>query len=284
MIRHALTEGFLLLSDRVPVSAVLALALAVPITLAGVGVAVNRWLQPVAELGDQKSTVAVLLHPQMDLDQRQQWMAAQSEAHPEWSVSEVPSEELVARLQRWFPYLEDLVVTGDTTMPPLVEVTTSNQSTLSHLEIQPEVLAVGPQSSIQQALGRVARRLSLVIAGLSTVLLAAAALLAAVWVHLELYRHADELTIMRLVGATEATIRGPFVVAVGVPGVAAGVVAIIGSVGTANFLSRIVGALGMPDVVMTPGLLVAEMVGAVALPVVAAVVTLSRHAADQFDG
>mgnify|MGYP002064174655 CR=1 FL=1 len=49
MIRHALTEGLLLLRDRAIVSSVLALALAVPITLAGVGAAVMNWLAPVAE-------------------------------------------------------------------------------------------------------------------------------------------------------------------------------------------------------------------------------------------
>jgi cell division protein FtsX len=284
MIRHALTEGLLLLRDRALVSSVLALALAVPITLAGIGVAVNNWLGPVADLREQKTTVAVLLHPQMDAEQRVRWVAAQSDAHPEWTVSEVPSAELVARLQRWFPYLEDLVVTGDTTMPPLVEVATSEPESLDDLDDHPAVLAVGPQSSIQPLLGRVARRLSMVVGGLSAVLLAAAVLLAGVWVHLELYRHSDELTIMRLVGATEGTIRGPFVVAVGVPGVVAGVAAVVGSMATADFLSGIVTSLGMPGVQLTPGLLAAEMVGAVALPVVAAVVTLARHAADEFDG
>jgi len=284
MMQHALNEGLLLLRQRAGVSAVLALALAVPIALAGVGMAVNRWLGPVAELSGTESSIAVLLHPKLDADERQRWVAAQSVAHPDWSITEVSPEELVRRLRRWFPYLEDLVGTGDASMPPLIEVATSDIESLAVLEGQPEVLAVGPQSSVQQLLGQVARRLAWALAVLSAVLLSAAVLLAVVWVHLELYRHSDELTIMRLVGATEGTIRGPFVVAVGVSGAVAGVVAVFGSLAAVNGLTRMVTILGLPEVVITPGILVMQLATAIVLPVAAAAFTLSRHAAEEFDG
>jgi len=283
-MQHALNEGMLLLRQRAGVSAVLALALAVPIALAGVGMAVNRWLGPVAELSGTESSIAVLLHPSLDSDERQRWVTAQSTAHPDWRITEVSSEELVRRLRRWFPYLEDLVSTGDASMPPLIEVATSDLESLAVLEGQPEVLAVGPQSSVQQLLGQVARRLAWALAVLSAVLLSAAVLLAVVWVHLELYRHSDELTIMRLVGATEGTIRGPFVVAVGVSGVVAGVVAVFGSLAAANGLTRMVTVLGLPEVVVTPGILAMQLAAAIMLPVTAAAFTLSRHAAEEFDG
>jgi cell division transport system permease protein len=284
MIRHALNEGLLLLRHRAGVSAVLALALAVPIALAGVGMAVYRWLAPVADLSSRESTVAVLLHPGLDAEERNEWAMAQSRTHPEWTLVEIPSEELVERMRRWFPYLEDLVATGDATLPPLMEIATVDVDSLAGLAEQPEVLAVGPQSSVQQLLGRVARRLSWAVAGLSAVLLAAAVLLAVVWVHLELYRHADELTIMRLVGATEGTIRGPFVVAVGASGAVAGVLAALGSVAAVDGLSQMVIVLGLPPIVATPGILMLEAVAAFVLPVSAAVVTLSRHATEEFDG
>ncbi len=283
MMQHALNEGLLLLRQRAGVSAVLALALAVPIALAGAGLAVNRWLGPVAELSGTESSVAVLLHPKLDADERQRWVSAQTAAHPDWSITEVSSEELIGRLRRWFPYLEDLVATGDASMPPLIEVATADLESLQVLEGQPEVLAVGPQSSVQQLLGQVARRLSWTVAILSAVLLAAAVLLAVVWVHLELYRHSDELTIMRLVGATEGTIRGPFVVAVGVSGVAAGVVAVFGSLAAADGLTRMVTVLGLPAVVVTPEIVVMQLIAAIMLPVTAAVLTLARHAREEFE-
>jgi len=283
MIHHALNEGLLLLRQRAGVSAILVLALAVPIALAGVGLAINRWLDPVAEFSGRESSVAVLLHPQLDDDARRNWVAAQSEAHPEWTITEVSPEELVRRLQQWFPYLEDLVGTGDASMPPLIEIATADVGSLAVLESQPEVVAVGPQSSIQQLLGEVARRLSVAVAVLSAVLLAAAVLLAVVWIHLELYRHADELTIMRLVGATEGTIRGPFVVVIGIVGFVAGVVAVVGALATVRALSRMVTVLGLPEVVVTPGILVIQVSAAVILPVAAAAITLSRHAAEEFE-
>lgn len=284
MIHHSLNEGMLLLRQRAGVSAVLALALAVPIALAGVGMAVNRWLGPVAELSAQESSVAVLLHPQLDRDMRQRWVTVQAAAHPEWMITEVSPEELVERLGQWFPYLEDLVGTGDASMPPLIEIATSDRASLAALEDEAEVLAVGPQSSVQQLIGEVAGRLSWVVVSLSAILLSAAVLLAVVWVHLELYRHSDELTIMRLVGATEGTIRGPFVVAVGFTGLVAGVVAVFGSLVTTQGLSRMVTVLGLPEVVVTPAMVAMQLTAAVFLPVAAAVFTLSRHAAEEFDG
>ncbi len=284
MMQHALNEGLLLLRQRAGVSAVLALALAVPIALAGVGMAVNRWLGPVAELSGTESTIAVLLHPKLDAEERRRWVAAQSSAHPDWSITEVSSEELIRRLRRWFPYLEDLVGTGDASMPPLIEIATSDLESLAVLEDQAEVLAVGPQSSVQQLLGQVARRLAWALAVLSAVLLSAAVLLAVVWVHLELYRHSDELTIMRLVGATEGTIRGPFVVAVGVSGAVAGVIAVSGSLAAADGLTRMVTVLGLPEVVVTPGILAMQLATAIILPVTAAAFTLSRHAREEFEG
>lgn len=284
MIHHSLNEGMLLLRQRAGVSAVLALALAVPIALAGVGMAVNRWLGPVAELSAQESSVAVLLHPQLDRDMRQRWVTVQAAAHPEWMITEVSPEELVERLGQWFPYLEDLVGTGDASMPPLIEIATSDRASLAALDDEAEVLAVGPQSSVQQLIGEVAGRLSWVVVSLSAILLSAAVLLAVVWVHLELYRHSDELTIMRLVGATEGTIRGPFVVAVGFTGLVAGVVAVFGSLVTTQGLSRMVTVLGLPEVVVTPAMVAMQLTAAVFLPVAAAVFTLSRHAAEEFDG
>jgi cell division transport system permease protein len=284
VIHHSLNEGMLLLRQRAGVSAVLALALAVPIALAGVGMAVNRWLGPVAELSAQESSVAVLLHPQLDRDMRQRWVTAQAASHPEWMITEVSPEELVERLGQWFPYLEDLVGTGDASMPPLIEIATSDRASLVALDDEAEVLAVGPQSSVQQLIGEVAGRLSWVVVSLSAILLSAAVLLAVVWVHLELYRHSDELTIMRLVGATEGTIRGPFVVAVGFTGLVAGVVAVFGSLVTTQGLSRMVTVLGLPEVVVTPAMVAMQLTAAVFLPVAAAVFTLSRHAAEEFDG
>ncbi len=283
VIRHALAEGLVVLRQRAAVSVILAFALGVPIALAGVGLTIHRWLDPMADLSGQRSSVAVLLHPQLDASERRRWIAELEAAHPEWEVSEVSAAELTERLQRWFPYLGDLMDSGDATLPTLVEVLTDDPDAVAKLEGQSEVLAVGPRSSIQQTLGRVARQLALIVSVVSGVLLAGALLLAAVWVHLELYRHADEIIIMRLVGATEGTIRGPFLVAVAVPGLVAGVVSVIGAELTVAGLSRLTSALGLSPMSLPPSVLALQVAIGALLPVLTAVITLARHSTDAIE-
>lgn len=283
MIRHAIAEGLVVLRQRALVSVVLALVLAVPIALAGVGMALNRWLGPVADLSGHGSSVAVLLHPQLEAGERRRWVADMSAQHPEWTVTEIAASDVAERLQRWFPYLEDLMQSGDATLPPLVEISTNDPESVNLLEGRSEVLAIGPRSSIQQTLGQVARRLALIVSVVSSVLLAGALLLAAVWVHLELYRHADEVIIMRLVGATEGTIRGPFLVAVAIPGIAAGVLAAAGSAVTVSGLSRLATALGMSPMEVPPSVVVLQVASGILLPFLAAVITLARHSSDAIE-
>ena len=279
-MRHAFAEGLVVLRERAVVSVILAFALGVPIALAGVGLTLHHWLGPVADLSGQKSSVAVLLHPQLETGERRRWIAEIAADHPDWLVSEVSSSELAERLQRWFPYLEDLMDSGDATLPPLIEILTDNPDSVAELERRTEVLAIGPRSSIQQTLGQVARRLALIVGVISFVLLTGAVLLAAVWVHLELYRHADEVTIMRLVGATEGTIRGPFLIAVTIPGIVAGILSVVGSLTTVSGLSKLASALGLSAMSIPLGVLVLQLASGILLPLLAAVVTLARHAAD----
>jgi cell division protein FtsX len=270
VIRHAFAEGLVVLRERAAVSVVLALALAMPIALAGVGLTLHNWLGPMAGLSGEKSSVAVLLRPRLEPGERRRWIADLSTEHPDWDISEVSSRDLAERLQRWFPYLEDLMDSGDAALPSLVEILTDNPDSVTVLEERSEVLAIGPRSSIQQTLGQVARRLALIVGVVSGVLLAGALLLAAVWVHLELYRH-------------EATIRGPFLVAVALPGVVAGVLSVVGSVATVAGLSRLTTALGLSAMSIPPTILMMQVATGVLLPVLAAVITFARHAADAIE-
>lgn len=285
MIRHALAEGWFLLKSRWIVSGVLAVALAIPIGLAGVTWSVMRWLEPVVGLEVQATVVPVLLHPHMDAAQRRQWLADQRQRHPEWQIEEVSQQRLAERLTRWFPYLGDLLEEGgDSMLSPLVEIATSEPATIDEIVDSPAVIAVGPRSSIYASLGRTARALGWVLGVFSVLLLVAATLFVAVWVHLELYRHNDEVTIMRLVGATESTIRGPFFVASIVPGAIAAALAFGGTRLTVAWLSRLLGVLGLPPVSVPGPVPVLEVILACGLPLAAAAFTLSRHAATDFEG
>lgn len=285
MIRHALAEGRLLLRQRWMVSVGLAFALAVPIGLAGVTWSVMRWLAPVVGLADRQIVVPVLLHPHMAQDQRRQWIDEQLESHPEWRLEEIAPDQLAERLTQWFPYLEDLLEdAGDSILSPLVEITTDDASGIAELEQSPAVIAVGPRSTVHRSLGRAGRRLGWALGLTSALLLVAAAVFTAVWIHLELYRHADEITIMRLVGSTESAVRGPFLVATLAPGLAASVLAVSGTVAAVARLSTALTVLGLPALTVSPVVIVIEVVLGLGLPLAATLMTLARHASADFGG
>ncbi len=279
MIRHSVSEGWQLLRERAAISAALALALAVPLALAGLTVTASCWLGPLLRGPEEHMAVAVLLRPQLETAAVSTWLAEQRQSHPDWTLTLVPPDQLAERLQRWFPYLAGLLERDAVTLlPPLVEVGAPDPSQVAGLDGDPRVLAVGPRSSLHALLQRASARTVLLLGVLSAVLLVSAMLLAAVWVHLELYRHADEITIMRLVGATEAAIRGPFVLAVTLPALLAGGVAVAATTGCAVLASRQLLPLGLPALVAPYWVLGAEVAAALALPLLAAWFTLARHA------
>lgn len=284
MIRHALAEGSELIRRRLVITLTLACALAVPLCLAGVTYVVSQWLSPLVALRNERSTVAVLLHPRMDVTQRQAWQRDQEQRHPEWVVSAVSPDLLAERLSRWFPYLTDILRDeGPTLLPPLVEITTAEPDRVGELLSSPAVLAVGPRSSLNQLIGRTADRLKWTFLALSGVLLASAALLAAIWVHLEIYRHSDEITIMRLLGAAESTIRGPFIVAVSAPGLLAAALSASGTAVLASVGSRLSAVVGLPPLRAHWSVFLVEALLATALPLVAAGLALARHSREELD-
>ncbi len=279
MMRHAFGEGWLLLRNRGLISPVLALALAIPISLAGVTVTLRGWLGPVIDLGEREGVVSVLLHPRLDREARMAWIDGQAGRHPEWRLAVVESDELSLRLSTWFPYLEDLLAReGPEMLPPMVEITTRDPKKVAALNDDADVLAVGPTSSVNQVVGRVARRFSAVLLVMAAALVASAVLLTAVWVHLEVHRNAEEIAIMRLMGATESTVKGPFLVAATAPAVIAAVVSVIFSVISVGWIVRLAEPLGLQVSGVPMVILLAQVAVAVVLPLATALLTLERYA------
>ncbi len=279
MTARALEEGLALLRRRGAVSAVLALSLAVPMSLAGFTISLGLWARPLVALERQTTVVRVLLHPRMDAAQRQDWRADQARLHPDWRLTEVDKATLEERLKVWFPYLQDLLEgENPVELPTLVEVEAGDPEQVTALGEGPAVIAVGPTSSVDRILGLMARRVGWLLGGISAVLMASAFLLAATWIHLEVYRHADEITIMRLVGATEGAIRSPFLVAALIPGICAGLAASGGAWYLVHLVASLVDAMGLTPPAYPVWLPAAEIAVGMILPVAAAVVTMARHA------
>ncbi|RLE36653.1 MAG: hypothetical protein DRJ61_00260 [Acidobacteria bacterium] len=279
MMRHILEEGLALLRRRGVVSVILAMSLTVPMALAGFTTSMGLWSRPLVALESHATVVRVLLHPKMDVSQRQVWIAEQARIHQDWRLSEIDRETLEKRLQVWFPYLEDLLEGEHAIeLPTLVEVEAADPEEVTALAEGPTVIAVGPTSSIDRILGVMARTMTWLLGGISVILLVSAFLLAATWIHLEVYRNADEITIMRLVGATESAIRGPFVVAALIPGIFAGVAASVGAWCLVRMVAVAVETVGLSPPVFPPWLVAVEIGVGVILPIVAALVTMGRHA------
>ena len=279
MMRQIVHEGWLILRGRVGVSLALALALAVPLALGGFTVVAERWLMPLVAGHTQAAPVQVLLKPDATGKRRDAWVRRQAADHPEWTVRAVSSGELARRLALWFPYFERLMDAKSLDiMPPLVEIRSPDPAAVAGLAADPGVLAVGPTSDLNALLRRASRRLRWVLGSTAAVLLAAAALLAAVWVHLEMYRHADEITVMRLVGTAESAVRGPFLVVVTATGAAAGVLSCAMTWLLVRWSTGLLEMLRVPTPEVPWWLFGAQVVAAILLPAIAATVTLSRHA------
>lgn len=166
-------------------------------------------------------------------------------------------------------------------LPHMLEVRTRTPEGVLTLKEHREVLAVGPTSSVNRAVGRVARQFALVLFIVAGALIAGAVLFAAIWVHLELHRNAEEIAIMRLMGATESTVRGPFLVAVTAPAVLAAAASVAITVIAVGWISRLAGPLGLAAGGPPPMVLAAEAGCAIVLPLAAAIITLERHAATE---
>jgi len=284
MIRHSFAEGWLLLRRRAVTSFTLACALAIPLSLFGVTLSLSRWLAPLLDSASSEQTVALLLHPQLDDTQQQQWISKQQREHPDWVVSPVAKEQLIARLTHWFPYLEGLLEDSTTQLlPPLVEISNAPPGSFSKLEEDPAVIAVGPQISVHHLAKQVVSYLGWIQGGICSLLLLSAILLAAIWVHLELYRHADEIAIMRLIGATDTAINGPFLLASAAPGLTAAVLSCLGSLLLAAAFTQAVKALGLPRLTVSSLVLTVQAGVACALPLAAAALTLARYGKIEVD-
>ena len=279
MIRYAIVEGWTLVRERWLVNCTLAVLIAVPLALAGLTWEFRSWVDPLLSSGTEALATAVLLRSETDDESALEWVRRQATAHPDWQVRLVPPDELEQRLTRWFPTLNTLLdEERQSLLPTVVEISAGDIGTAQVLANDPMVLAVGPGSSLSRQLRLASNRISLLAALVSLSLLAVGMLVVSVSVHLELFRHAEEISIMRLVGATEGTIHSPFLVASVVPGTGAAVLAAFVTSWLGRQLSASAGYVGLPQLPSLSFIMVVEALVALILPVTVTLLTLRRHA------
>jgi cell division transport system permease protein len=158
---------------------------------------------------------------------------------PVWvrGVAEVDAEAAARRFEQTFPRLAELarVNEGDL-LPPSLEATVDPaaiddaqfQEWIEGLRVHPAALMIDAD---QEWLDQLAAAVRLVRAGgvvLGVLLVGAAALTTSSMLRLIAHAHREEIAIMRLVGATEFYIRGPFYFEGLLQGVAGAAIAIAG--------------------------------------------------------
>lgn len=140
---------------------------------------------------------------------------------PAWvgEVTEVHPADARARFEATFPSLAELIgVVGEHPLPASFEVAFDSTTVvdrdfdmwIQQIRAQPEVEVVDDDRDWVRQLARAAGLLRLIGAVLGLILLIAAMFTIGSVIRLTAFLYRDEIAVMRLVGATELFIRGPF--------------------------------------------------------------------------
>ncbi len=161
-------------------------------------------------------------------------------------VEAVTVEEARERFRRLFPTLEDLVEGwGDEPLPASLEIrfdplqidSSSFDLWLDDLGAHPEIQMIDDDRAWLEQLTTLVNLVRSLGVGLGGVLLGAAIFTIASVVKLTAYLYRHEIEVMRLVGATEFVIRGPFYVEGLLQGLAGGMLALGGLAGSYAWLA-----------------------------------------------
>lgn len=220
-LRYFLREAGVSLVRSWKVSFLAVLVIAVSLFVGGVFLVVAGNLAQVVERARDESRVVVYFAPETG-EAETGALAAELAAEP-WvdSVRAVSADEARRRFVEIFPGLADLVAdgAGSDALPPSLELLPAPRlagqalaARLEELRVREEVTMVDDDRDwVAQlsAVVAVVRGLGLTLGG---VLLGAAVFTIGSVIRLTAYLYEEEIDVMRLVGATEFFIRGPFYV------------------------------------------------------------------------
>lgn len=201
------------------VSSLAVATIAISLFTAGLFLLLVGNLQGSAEAWRREARVIVYLEPDADAAGRREASAAAAE--PSWvgAVVEISAEEAADRFRRVFPSLGDLVEGRlERPLPASLEISLRGDAPqgvelaawIASLRRLPQVSMVDDDRDWLDQLDRVIAVVGAVGVALAGVLLTAATLTIAAVIRLTTYLHREEIATLRLVGATEFFIRGPF--------------------------------------------------------------------------
>lgn len=234
-LRYFLREAGVSLVRSWKVSLVAVLVIAVSLFVGGVFLVVAGNLARVVERARDESRVVVYFAPTTS-EEASERLAGELTAEP-WvaSVRTVSAEEARRRFVEIFPGLADLVADdGSGSLPSSLELLLAPEAEAEEVAARLEELRARRAVTMVDddrdwvaqlsAVVAVVRGLGLTLGG---VLLGAAVFTIGSVIRLTAYLYEEEITIMRLVGATEFYIRGPFYAAGLLQGVLGGAAAAV---------------------------------------------------------
>jgi cell division transport system permease protein len=255
-LRYFFREALVNLGRGFRVSLLAVLTIAVSLILGGVFLLASRNLSGALERWRAESRVVIYLKP--DTPEPALARLAAAARGPAWVVAVQPVSAVAAR-QRFreiFPSLSGLVEgLGEEPLPPSLEVrlapSADRQAPARELAAwlaawrqRPEVSLVDDDREWLRQLATLVAVVRGVGLALGAVLLGAAIFTIASVIRLTAYLHHEEISIQRLVGATEFFIRGPFYVEGLLQGVLGALLALAGLYGAYRFVhARVVTSL-----------------------------------------
>jgi cell division transport system permease protein len=233
-LQYFLREALVNLVRGWKVSLLAILTITVSLLVGGAFLLVSRNLLASVERWRGETRVVLYLQPGASPDVLRR-LAAEAGRAPWVAAAEAVSAETARRrFQESFPSLSDLVEgLGDEPLPASIEVALRDPSRrppelrawLDAWRRRPEVSMVDDDREWLRQIETVAALLRGVGIALAGGLLAAAIFTTASVIRLTAYLHHDEIAVLRLVGATEFYIRGPFYAEGFVQGLAGGAIA-----------------------------------------------------------
>lgn len=213
MNRHAWREVKRQARESGAPGGVAVLMVAVATAWGGLLWSIHQWVERDLLSSRHISTVVAVLREPPATDQLVAALAAREEK-PRWVLA--PPSQVQADLAAWFPELATVLMSLDQpSFPTLLKVDVSADKAgpiASWLVTRPEVTVVQSSNEWQQRLESALQRVLTIGAVLASVLLGGCFLVVLLVVRLLVLDHADEIAIMRLIGAREGDIRLPYVV------------------------------------------------------------------------
>ncbi len=270
---------------RVALVATLTIAVAVFVT--GLFAAVLRGGEKLLATWAGEVQISVYLDPAADLEKAR---AAAAAVAPGRAVEAVSATEALRRFRRTLGPQAGLVDgLGAEVLPPSIEVRAPGialaeaRTLAARLGAVPGAREVDFGNAWLESLERLLRRLRVAATALFAAIALGAAVLVANTLQLGVFARRDEIEIMKLVGATDAFVRAPFLIEGAVQGIAGGALATAALLaGTAAILPRLVAILGLGAPllrrdVLPPSFLAVLVGGGAALGLVASAVAVGRE-------